>query len=1017
MPSAPAPRVMVFKHKEACTTMKAHIRLLFLILFLGQPLVSFASSEPFINSFIDHYDFSVEGRYTHEYHTFLLEKARTSLDELKERLRLDGIHLAGRYVIAGYEGEAIPSYYTDYSRIKIDDEMSKKGHDGWSLRLHNQFGLLTGFLFKDVSALHTKKIPLEHIGAEHVEILQDESGTFQEHAFGETYPLLLESKRRIEKTLKKNNVDSFFGELIHFWNTLYNNESVLSGRQRAATQDILFAIEYAKYLRGQDVDLLSYYTGPDITYPIEISQRQPKEATRSAQQFVKVFSKDLKQVNGKKTVYMFSSFVDGVGKSTTLGNIKNWLKHGSDFEHYERVDNSSSQYAEVYEAAPGVFIADLPAQISHFTYKPDGFVYVDVETEATKSQTIALQNYIRASNERLADEYRALSKDVKATIARAGYNDSSLQSKAEPAKAFIRNLMLLKRLESNVWIPFTYENENYLFDKTESSKIRILHTLGNVASHGLKNIESEQMLFLHGVRFPFSYGYFLDDLMGKLKAQGVEELVFVDFNSMYPRSSRENVRINYLLQQLALLDPAFCADVNLYNNFVNASQLYADLMDEDKAQLLEESLCQETKLRLILYKIIEQHPNKTLDGWSVANLTAHVQAELKKLSGIPHFDEDLAQLIAKKFEHEQERLAELFGLSKEFINVTQFSFHEAKLFSDSLHKLFTSTITCPGLNELWEGLESPFATCEQGAAKKLENQLEVTERFLLNRRCKNAAELSLLFRFARASWYASILNLVNSRAVGGQIELVSELFKAPPFVLKYTQDGSQVSCVQKTLEPWSGAKQIVPFALSLGQGPFAWGDFKGKPYLLDWQAQSTTSGVYGYGNMNEGRSEYRAAMGKVIPTLKIVLEHQAENGSDSVLCTSSLFVRLKECDLFKDYLQRIATQAQKNGPYVYKKEGDKLAQNCLQIMNPYSGLPEQAPGVRLMLRALATLDMVVKDVNSDIVVRRGNKMDFKAALVLHQFITLPRLGVYFEKPLFENYDAVEPLISWDVLSK
>ena len=79
----------------------------------------------------------------------------------------------------------------------------------------------------------------------------------------------------------------------------------------------------------------------------------------------------------------------------------------------------------------------------------------------------------------------------------------------------------------------------------------------------------------------------------------------------------------------------------------------------------------------------------------------------------------------------------------------------------------------------------------------------------------------------------------------------------------------------------------------------------------------------------------------------------------------------------------------------------------------YLGSEEQRGAAQLAVRLLATLEMVVKDPDADIVVREGNRDDFKAALQLFEKITLPRyFKIIFEEDLFDDYNDVEPYPSW-----
>ena len=71
------------------------------------------------------------------------------------------------------------------------------------------------------------------------------------------------------------------------------------------------------------------------------------------------------------------------------------MKHGSDIKNYEHVDNSSSQLATVFDFSDEAVIADLPAQVSHFTYKPDGMVYVAIgATDMTASECDEVSAYV-----------------------------------------------------------------------------------------------------------------------------------------------------------------------------------------------------------------------------------------------------------------------------------------------------------------------------------------------------------------------------------------------------------------------------------------------------------------------------------------------------------------------------------------------------------------------------------------------------------------------------------------------
>ena len=363
---------------------------------VAQPLAAHDVSfeKQYAENFITHYEFSPEGRYVHEYHPFLLGKTAESFDKLEDELNKQGFNLSGRCVILGYEENAVPPYYTNYKEAKINDEASLKSNAGWSLKLHNRFGFMTGFLFKDIKKLPSYSTSIfEHVNPESVFLFKDRAIIFQEHAFDEALELIWKAMPCVMESVCKQDTQQLFRWLVRFWEVLYSGGFKVGNKQIAGTQDILFSIENAEHLLRSNLPILKYGVGPDITYPIEIFSKQAKEATHNAQLFVKSFVKKLEPINDESTVYIFCSFVDGVGKSTMLGNIKNWMKYKDDVENFQHVDNSSSQLAEMFKFKDNVFIADLPAQLSHFTYKPDGLVYADVQTEYDEQEIKKLRKF------------------------------------------------------------------------------------------------------------------------------------------------------------------------------------------------------------------------------------------------------------------------------------------------------------------------------------------------------------------------------------------------------------------------------------------------------------------------------------------------------------------------------------------------------------------------------------------------------------------------------------------------
>ena len=78
------------------------------------------------------------------------------------------------------------------------------------------------------------------------------------------------------------------------------------------------------------------------------------------------------------------------------------------------------------------------------------------------------------------------------------------------------------------------------------------------------------------------------------------------------------------------------------------------------------------------------------------------------------------------------------------------------------------------------------------------------------------------------------------------------------------------------------------------------------------------------------------------------------------------------------------------------------------------GKPEQVPIIRLIVRLLATLEMIAKDPNSEIVIRPNNKKDFRTALKVIEQVTLPKyFGIIFEHNIFGDYNKVKPYPNWE----
>lgn len=1003
-----------------------------------------AARKSFCESFLHHYEFNPEGRYTHEYHPFLLDKTAESLAELEHTLTHAGFNLDGRIIIFGYEENAVPSYYTSYTKAKINDEAILKHRIGWSLRLHNRFGIMSGFLFKDFPLLSSRwfkndDAPIEHVNADTIFVFNDKAAIFQEHAFGDSLDFMYHVQQALARKYYQKDMRGIWEDIVIFWKTLYERALKVSNKQVAGTQDILFSIAYAKHILMSKIPLVKMFIGPDLTYPIEISCKQEKGATLNAQTFVSIMTKRLKAINNEPTVYVFCSFVDGVGKSTMLGNIKNWMQHSDNIDQFGHVDNTSSQLIDLFSYAPQVYIADMPAQMSHFTYKPDGHVYVDIKSALSYDEIKDVQDFVHAHQEQIDQDAQALTKTVQDIVVHEGYESPALNDIRQASMWFIKNLLLFGKIHDHRWVPFAYKNNVYITQLTAPYETRILMSLDQVRSEGLKNIETEQMLFDKGIRFPLLYKDFLDYFVNQLKKQDIKHVVFVDFMSMYPRSSRENIRVNYLLQQQALLAPDFSVDQSLYRYFTSGGDLLYTLCDRDSCAKIEQSLVDETLIRYVLYDCIQKNRYATLSGISLADLTLLIRQELKM---VPSQEEVFVnECVAHKCAREAESLNKIYGFSKAFVNISQCSMKRIIAFWQNLQDFFVRNIRHERINRLWEDCGSLRPdnqnSHDEGYCEKLLTTTSgepLQAIYSLPLECKDEALLTPLLHALRAVAYASLSNLLfMNKVCRNYYACEYERFLVPSFFIKIGVD-DRVYFTRKLFneikleKPPMDQKTAILFNLPTAGSVQDYGEYNDQIYRLPWAARATNYGVYAFDcyvakTKNE---QQRASYPSIISLL--VQKNQTEKGMATVMPTELIMQELAKSTWWQVQSEGMVKEALRNGfcnqqrPDPKKpdpKKNNQESQNQA-ILKPRQaprrlclGIKQQRSAARMMIRILATLEMVVKDPDSDIVVRYGNREDFKAALKLFEKITLPKyFDILFKDNLFKNYDRVEPYPSW-----
>lgn len=1011
--------------------------------------------QAFLASFLKHYEFGPEGRYVHEYHPFVLQKTRGSFLELEKSLIKNNLHLDGRIIILGYEEQGVPTYYTDFMQPKIDDEAMVKSKAGWSLKLHNRFGFMTGFLLKDVNRLAEiykfgNKQIFEHINPEQILVFNDRATVFQEHALGEALPLVMRNKTTINKLVINGATTSVLRSLVPFWETLYKGSLKVGNREIAGTQDILFSIEYGRYVLSSAAPVHRCFIGPDITYPIEIFAKQQKDVTRNSQAFVKKFVPHLKPIDGESTVYIFCSFVDGVGKSTMLGNIKNWMKHGNNVNLYDHVDNSSSQLAELFKFKDNVFIADLPAQLSHFTYKPDGMVYVDVHTTLSSAEYKQLDQHILRQKASLIAQYKQDLETVRTAMAQEGAHIPSLLH--NPQKHFLRNLILLKRDKENTWIPCLLNGSEYLFNAANDGEYRVLLPLGKAKSEGLKNIEADQMLFSEGVRLPLPYEFFVNNLVTRLQDAGVKRVIFVDFLSMYPRSSRENIRVNYLLQQLSLLDQQFDVTTSMYRNFISSGELLYYLLKAPLCERIVQGLELEAQVRWQLFSMIQNRTEENLNGYSEAVLTQKLRSQIATIrTNASTTHQDFKKNLQIKLSYEKRELTKRYGKAKSFVNVQLFSMEDAHEFYTALQHCITEDVDSPLLERMWESVGSLPASndlqhCDQGFCDNIELVSSTHKRvqvlYKIHEQCRSEAILSPFLRLMRLSWLTAIFCFFGGNSGQDKAFAINEpMFPHIPLHLVSGADGfwylvqevfPQATIPQLEEDQPAFTKVFGRLCSMPAQTKIEYRIVDHIPYINTNPHATTNFGVFDYDcSLTRQKTTYsESAMTKLVRSLQkdssvnvVTPLIEAYNG----LMNFPAWANEQRTVMTKTQKRIFASPDQPNGLYSLLYPGRFPQQSAAptahgkqtrsyatslpihrSIKNILIGSPWQEDIIRLALRMWLTLDMIIKDPEGELVVRTLNNDDIAAAVTLLEAFIMPKyFGLCFEHNLFPDYGAIE----------
>ncbi|OGB84769.1 hypothetical protein A3F66_00735 [candidate division TM6 bacterium RIFCSPHIGHO2_12_FULL_32_22] len=905
----------------------------------------YSKEESFVDSFIKSCDFSAQGRYARGYPPYLAQKAKTSLEDLEKAIRSGGIHINDRILVSGYEQNAVPSYKFDLVKKNIDDEANIKTASGWSFAPGNLFGFITGFLFKDANVLKQKAKIFEHINPENVEIFAPNTELLQKHAFGDkVYEDLTDYRESLNRSIENSNSKNVLKILIHFWKWLYADGKKSKQGGVIGTQDIIFSILYSTYLCNSEIPIYKFFIGPDITYPIRVLKSQPVEATINSQTFVKRIVEELVPRNNKKTGYIFGSFVDGVGKSTLMGNIVNWQKYKNDFRKYEAVDNSSSQLATIHPFTDDVFIVDLPAQMSHFCAKPDGHVFVDLKACKMDEQVIKnITEFLSQNLEKLILDFIEAMQSTK---------NSSIRDDNSFYERYVKNVVTLK--VTPAWIPFVFENNTYVFNAENPNEIRQLVSFDEAHSSGLKAKEPELMIF-EGATIPMSYEIFLEDLITRMKESGIEEVVFVDFISMYPRSSRENVRINFMLHQLCeLFGNDFDIEKSLYRNFVHNHEIYS-MLKKYKDELID-SVVLETIARTTMNDAILYESAPDIKKLTFEQLIDFMQVRLKEM--------DFGKR-KQMFDFINGRIDEAFKEIKhyKFGKIVESCWNvkldKIEALSIEITKIFSKELGNKFLSDEWSGLEE---ISEIDSLSNLAIFRSGEKGYILaeiNEDMHDPIMLGKIFNALRLTHFLTFkTHLQNSIAANTVL---------PALLIRKYEDSYYL--IQKK------SRRSVAFER------YDTIDTSKKDYLFGYDADDMYNGIVML--LLDAHDKY---------------EQMHENKSDFFVTTSELVALLDKYNEWDFHISRVRQSANMIG---FPAESVNLD-----------------PNLSLILRALATQESLLKISKMDIMARDNSQEDFVATIKLLEKITLPTyFSIKHKNSIFENYYTVEPIVKLDWKSK
>jgi len=909
----------------------------------------------FISSFITSYDCSLQGRDTREYHQYILENTQDNYTRFEQELKKNSYTIAGRTIIIGYQEGAIPDYYLSLikSADTIHDEFSLKTPAGWEAVPAHILGCVTGYILRDLTGNISKMCRAGHILPERIGLYDPRATLFAQHAFGDAYLVIEQARRACLVALEKKDPLEIIQVLSVIWKNLYISR-VTDGLGRViAPQDTLFSIAHAQAIINSNYSpVLStvtvpimLVTGPDITYPIGLFPFQSTIATVGAQAWADTFIKRVQErsldKNHQKTAYIFSSFIDGVGKTTFLANILNKISYQDTIEKYEQSDNTSSGQAQVYELPYNAVIIDVPAYMSHSVVKPDGYVYVES------------QSVIWVTQELLASMHKYLNSCWEDIITRTTFKVGS------PEHYYIHNccISLGQPLSSfkhrDEWRPFEYAGVHWLINSKDRSQLRVLVPLAQAHSKGLKNIITQQMIFTEGLRFPVSYSIFMQNILDILKKYNIKNIEVVDFLSMYPRSSRETIRINYIIQQLQeLFGHLFIRDHSFYRSSVNPQELYM-VLKKHRSDVVR-ALLYEASIRAALYIIMRDYQQKNIDH--IDSIVSSKQIKEQTLSIYNQHKNYITSLINEKLNTVERELADKYQCDTLLESVVLFDAQQVCSFSQWLSSLY-----------------------QQVSYQKSYNNQEEQLIFSCSRYCRDKLILTDLALVIRSSWYRAITQILSwdLDEAGNLKPLLSQDYSMPVRVLIDESTDQLLVFENKKFE---NSHNFLSHSADLGALENS--GFSSKTYM----------GPYCFG--------YRSDRIRVNRLTDIVQSY----------CKSKRLEGKKNCFMPTADLKNSLDRAHVWHALIHESlvEFQKLRLHNNKIFQQSNKRSYNLDILKLVIRALVTVESIMRDPRSSIMIRHNNRNDISAAAELFERITLPiYYGVSYHQRIWSNYTTVQ----------